>query len=233
MKIGILRCGHVRDEYAATHGQYADMFESLFKNAHSELDYSIYNVMEHVYPGSLDECDAYITTGSKSSVYDNEEWIGRFREFIQALHESEKKLVGICFGHQMIATALGGKTDRSSYGWGVGSKLIDIVEPQPWMNPRQSTYKIFVSHQDQVLRLPEQAVRVGTADYCPNSMFVIGTHILAMQGHPEFTAEYSYDLARARIDSIGEATYRDAEPSFTQAADQQLIADWILNFLEY
>ena len=140
MNIGVLQADSVREEFQADHGDYPDMFGYMLKRAGllvlgEPIDIANYNVIEDEYPRHLDECDGYIITGSRQSVYDDEPWIHRFREFLTELHAAKKKLVGICFGHQLIAEALGGKTARAKVGWGVGVHRNNIVQMKDFMQP--------------------------------------------------------------------------------------------------
>ena len=128
-KIGILRADDVSPELASKYGEYPEMVEDLLVSANlargaeaKSLEFTSYPVNRQQYPSHIDEVDGYIITGSKSSVYDNEPWIAELHHFIGALHNSNKKTVGICFGHQIIASALGGKVEKADVGWGVGVK---------------------------------------------------------------------------------------------------------------
>ena len=132
-KIGILRADDVSPELASEYGEYPEMVENLLVSANlargadaKSLEFTSYPVNRQQYPSHIDEVDGYIITGSKSSVYDNEPWIAELHRFIRALHNSNKKTVGICFGHQIIASALGGKVEKATAGWGVGVKATHL-----------------------------------------------------------------------------------------------------------
>ena len=120
MKLGILKTDTVRPEWVPEFGEYPDMFVDLLGQADPDLQFQVYDVENGEYPADIDEVDAYLITGSKSSVYDDKAWIGELMDFVRELDQRRKKLVGICFGHQLVAQALGGKTEKSSKGWGVG-----------------------------------------------------------------------------------------------------------------
>ena len=117
MKIGVLQADTVSEEFQADYGNYPTMFENMLKSAGkqvlgSAIEVAHYNIMQSQFPKKLNECDAYIITGSKKSVYDDEPWIHKFRGFLVELNDAKKIVIGICFGHQLIADALGGKTYR-------------------------------------------------------------------------------------------------------------------------
>lgn len=230
MKIGLLKCDTVRKEHLHIAGDCSDFFVDLFSKYAPGLSLKIYDVQRGLYPDSLDECDGYLTTGSACSVYDDEPWIGRFRDFFVELYRAGPKLVGICFGHQMIAEALGGKCERSRRGWGVGVKNVRIVSKKAWMQPELDSYNLIVSHLDQVCRLPEGSEVLGTSEYCPNSMFIVGDRFLGIQGHPEFTHPYADALLLARLERIGPDVVQKARKSLETEVHREIIARWIENF---
>jgi len=234
MKIGVLQVDAVLDEFQAEHGNYPDMFQDLLETAARELKLSIeiahYDIEHGNYPANIDECDGYIVTGSKKSVYDDEPWIHRFRDYVVELHAAEAKLVGICFGHQMIALALGGNTEAAGTGWGVGVHTSALIQDKPYMQPPLAHLSAIVSHKDQVTHLPPGAELLSTSDFCPNSMFQIGNHILAFQGHPEFSKDYSRALMDLRKEILGEEVYAKGVESLQQEIHGKVYARWILQF---
>ena len=120
MKIGILKADKVRHELRDHFGEYPAMFENLLREVEADIEIVIYDVISGEYPKQMDEVQGYIITGSKMSVYDEIDWIKQLGEFVQELHKKKKKLIGICFGHQLVAHFLGGKTQKSDKGWGIG-----------------------------------------------------------------------------------------------------------------
>ena len=120
MRIGILNTDTLKTEFDTKYGQYPAMFRNVLLQADPNIQIHSYEVQFGDYPATLDECDAYLITGSKVSAYDDIPWINELKIFVRALHQHQKKLIGICFGHQLIAEALGGKVERSKGGWHVG-----------------------------------------------------------------------------------------------------------------
>src|SRR5262249_13995056 len=122
MRIGILQTGAVRGDLLGEFGDYPTMFRALLANAASDepIEFRDYDVQRGEYPATLDECDAYLITGSRESVYDDLPWLPRLEEFVRMLDADRHPLVGICFGHQLVAQALGGETRKADQGWGVG-----------------------------------------------------------------------------------------------------------------
>lgn len=231
MKIGILEADQLSEELRTKFGSYGDMFQTLLHSVDKRLSLPRYPVTESSYPEQIDDCDAYLITGSKSGIYDGSPWIKQLQEYVIALAERQKKLVGICFGHQLIAQALGGQAQKSDKGWGVGLATSTVYVTKPWMDPARESFAIIASHQDQVTALPPQAELIAGNDFCAYGSYQIGNQILTFQGHPEFTQAYARQRMHARRKIIGEQRYRQGMASLDQDADHQLIAKWIINFM--
>jgi GMP synthase-like glutamine amidotransferase len=183
------------------------------------------------YPDSIDEVDAYLITGSRSSVYEDKDWIHALSAFVVRLHDNRKKLIGICFGHQLVAQALGGRTEKSCKGWGVGVHSAAFTELPAWHDQQAAQFKLLVSHQDQVT-VPALGSRVlAGSDFCSNAVCQLGDHILTFQGHPEFIKEYSENLLKLRRQIIGEEIYQAGMASLEQDLDRQRVARWMVEFL--
>ena len=235
MKIGILHADDLAKEILNEYGDYADMFQNLLLSVDDTLSFSTYQVTQSEYPSTIDECDAYLLTGSKFSAYDDEAWIKQLIKFIVELHQQQKKLIGICFGHQLIAHALGGLTQKSEKGWGVGLIISDVkqtADKYDWLTPEKEGFSLLVSHQDQVVKLPPGAELIASNAFCLNAGFQIGESVLTFQGHPEFSVEYLKYIMNNRREIIGEETYSLALLSIKQPADQELVAQWLVNFIK-
>jgi GMP synthase-like glutamine amidotransferase len=232
MKLGILKTDTVRPEWTGQFGEYPDMFMALLSRQDPDLEFSVYDVEQGQYPADIDEVDAYLITGSKSSVYDDKPWIPPLLEFVRELHHRGKKIVGICFGHQLVAEALGGKTEKSSKGWGVGLHTHKFNTLPSWHDGDNPAFDILVSHQDQVVSNAEGAQVLASSDFCANAVCQIGDTILTFQGHPEFIPEYSREVMQFRREQIGEEIYNSGMASLARPPEQDRIARWILNFLQ-
>lgn len=231
MKIGILKTDAVRDEWVAEYGEYPDMFAKLLSDADDSLTFVTYDVRLGEYPQAIDELDAYLITGSRHSVYDDLPWIPVLLEFIAQLHAQKKKMVGICFGHQAIAQALGGSTQKAAAGWGVGLHRHRFAERQDWTDDGDLEFSILVSHQDQVIENATDATTLAGSDFCPNAVCQLGEHVLTMQGHPEFITGYSREIIELRREMIGEDVYVAGLTSLAEPPETSRMARWIVNFL--
>ena len=230
-RLGLLLCDHVMPDLQPQFGDYPEMFQNLFGEVVPDLHYKVYDLTAMEFPASLQECDAWLFTGSKWSVYEDEPWIHRARELALRLHQEEKPLIGICFGHQLIAEALGGKVAKSESGWGVGVHKAQILQEQTWMMPGLEELKLLVSHQDQVVKLPAGAQRLAGHEFCPNDILQIGNTTLTFQGHPEFTSGYSKALMEKRQQILGEKVFSTGMQSLQSEPDKLEAAEWILTFL--
>lgn len=236
MKLGVLEADKLSREIQQTFGNYGDMFQRLLGSitpaADDELTFQNYQVTEFDYPKTIDDCDAYLITGSQFSVYENAPWIKQLQDYVIKLVDRPKKLIGICFGHQIIAQALGGEVQKNKQGWGIGMASSTVYQSKPWMRPAKQSFALLVSHQDQVMKLPPQAELLAGDDFCPHASYQIGEHILCFQGHPEFTQDYLKSRMWTRRELIGEQRFQQGLASLIQITDHTLIAQWLVNFVK-
>jgi len=232
MKLGILQCDHVQDTLQSDFGDYPAMFTQLLQDYDDEIDVQFYAVIDGQFPQHIDECDVYMSSGSKWGANDDQAWIHQLEDFIRALYSAGKGFVGICFGHQLIAKALGGEVEKSPLGWGVGVAHYSLVTEKAWMQPQQDNVALVVSHQDQVCQLPAGSTVLMGNDFCPYSMFQVDSHFLGLQGHPEFSAQYSAALMDVRRDRIPAETIATGMQSLDYQTDDKLTTQWIMRFLK-
>jgi len=231
LKLGILDCDTLHEDLRKEYVSYSHMFQTLFMQVAPSVSFTSYPVIEGIYPESPDECDGYIITGSKSSVYDNDEWLGNLSNYVRSLASHRKKMVGICFGHQLLAHVLGGRTSKSDKGWGVGVMQSEVIANPEWMQPTMSSYSLLVSHQDQVVQLAPNATAIATSPFCTNSAFQIEDYALGFQGHPEFIRDYSRRLMEMRRDRIPHELIEKGLHSLNTNTDHLIVAEWIVNFM--
>lgn len=232
MRIGLLQCDDVAPELRDRHGNYPEMFERLFTEVDPRLSFRVWRCLDGEIPDDVDAVDAWLTTGSKFGVNDGLEWIETLGAFVRRLWDAGKPLVGICFGHQLIARALGGEVVKSPRGWGVGMSFNRVDGRAEWMKPWQPRLDLVVSHQDQVETLPPGARVLAGSDFCPCYLMQVGEHFLGVQGHPEFAKPYSRDLMRLRRELVGDDRVREGLDSLEGTpVDDRLMVGWILAFM--
>jgi len=230
MLIGILDCDRVDAELAGCFGEYSQMISSGLLALDPGLGFRVYDAIGGVLPAGLSECDAYIITGSRHSAYAQVAWIQELRQWVRQAAAGGVKLAGICFGHQLIATAMGGLVARSPNGWGLGNACYPMLRPQPWMWPARQRICLLTSHQDQVMRLPDGAWRLAGNAFCENFMFQLGEHLLGIQGHPEFVPDYARALLEKHKDGVSAVQWIRAQASLAGSHDGALLLLWMLNF---
>lgn len=229
MKIGILQCDTVLEQWREPHGDFPAMHRRLLHSVNPEIETEVFDIRQGHFPSSIDAVDAYLITGSRHGVYDELPWIGPLKRFIIQLHAARKRTVGICFGHQVIAEALGGRAAKSAAGWGVGVHTMTLFAHPSWMQPKLPKFSLLVSHQDQVLEPPPNSKVLGGSDFCPYAALQLDG-MLSFQGHPEFSKALSYDIMKHRRTTLGETVYAEGVRSLDQATDEQSVARWIDNF---
>lgn len=223
MKVGILQTGHAPDELIARHGDYDDFFVDLL--AEAEADFATYAVVDGIFPESAAAADAWLITGSRHAVYEPHSWIAPLETLVREIHASGLPMVGICFGHQIIAQALGGRVEKYREGWSVGPveyRRHDLGGGQT----------LIAWHQDQVVDLPPDAEVVGSTPFCPFAMLRYGDRALTYQPHPEFTPEFFAALIEKRGEvlpsNVREAASAQACGSLARAAIATEIADFLM-----
>lgn len=230
IKLGILNTCTPQDEVEFGTEEF-ESFQTMFAQVDHHLDLVEYRVTEGDFP-AVDACNAYLITGSPKGVYDDEPWIAQLGDFIRAAYVARRKLVGICFGHQMLAQALGGHAAKSEKGWGVGLHQVEIRQFQPWMEPALSRGAFYYCHQDQVMQLPVEAELVAGNNFCPNGMFVIGEQVLGLQAHPEFSEGVVVKAIDWVTETATDVNIAEAKATLSKGQpDNAIMAQWIVNFL--
>ena len=227
MRIGILETGAPPASLQPRFGDYPAMFRGLLGE---DFQWRTYDVPAGGLPARVQDEDAYIVTGASSGVYDGEDWIAQLMDFLRGA-KGRAKLVGICFGHQAMAEAFGGKVIKSPKGWGVGLHTYEILAPEPWMDAVKSI-SIPASHQDQVVELPPGAAVMAANAFTPYGMLDYGPGAISLQLHPEFAPAY----AEALIENRRGTRYAQAEADAAIASlhrpnDNARVGEWLKRFL--
>ena len=232
MKVCILENDDIDPSIAAAYQGYGAMFVRLFGEAGADWEFDIFHTPSNQYPESFDAYGAVVLTGSKADSFSDEPWIVELRARVTTLLEQKKKLLGICFGHQLIAICLGAKVGRAPQGWGVGRMSYDWHAADLPLAPEDKKMSLLVSHRDQVLELPENAVLLASNAHCPVAGYAVGEEVFCVQGHPEFVEEYSAFLMGKRREILGEELYVAGVNSLTQGHGGLDVARMMKAFVE-
>ena len=222
MKIGILQTGHAPDELLQITGDYDRLFQRLLDD--NGFTFVTYNVVDMEFPDAITECDGWLITGSKHGAYEDHAFIAPLEALIRDIYAADIALVGVCFGHQIIAQALGGKVEKFAGGWAVGRQTYDWNGAQIALN---------AWHQDQVVTVPQGAQIVASNDFCAAAALVYGKRAFTTQPHPEFGADFIAGLAQHR----GPGVVPDPQLAQTRAdldkpIDNAAIASQIARFFK-
>jgi GMP synthase-like glutamine amidotransferase len=232
MKIGLLLCATVSDTLIHLSGSVADMYRNLFNRHVPDIELEIYDVINGDLPDVTGNLSGFLCTGSPCSVYNDYRWIKLLKKFVQDVYHHKKKIVGICFGHQIIAEALGGKVAYSPKGWGIGVQEICIDQTRKWMIPPTDELNMLVSYQDQVEILPPGGVSLAGNSHCRYFIYEIQNVALGIQGHPEFDKAYAKALYMSRCEMIGQDIVSQATSSLSKPVHSHICAGWIYHFFK-
>jgi len=231
MKISIIETGLPPEALQADWPRYPVMFEQLLKAADPDLTFETVSIATGAPLPAPKGLDGVLITGSASGVYDPEPWMEPLFDFIRTAAEDKIPQFGVCFGHQAMAEALGGKAEKSAKGWGVGRHAYSIPMRANWMAGGPDHFALAVSHQDQVTQAPPNTETIAASEFCPHAGLSYGGFPAAsFQGHPEFGPGYASALHELRRDRIGDALVDTAIRSFEAPLDSAEVARWMARF---
>jgi GMP synthase-like glutamine amidotransferase len=228
MKIGILETGAPPEPLGDRFGDYPTMFERLL--AAPGRSFERFDVGAGALPADPGAFHAFVVTGSPAGVYDDLPWIEPLKAFLREA-KGRAALVGVCFGHQVMAEAFGGKVEKSDRGWGVGLHRYEVLDRRPWMDAAP-TIAIPASHQDQVVQAPLNATVIAGSAFSPYGAFAYDDQpAISIQLHPEFEPEYAQALVDRRRHTLGDLA-APAIASLEAPNDNARVGAWIGRFLE-
>jgi GMP synthase-like glutamine amidotransferase len=207
MRIGILETGEVAEDLRARHGDYPAMFARLLGAIDPTLDFFTVRVVRGEMPAAPEAADGWIVTGSRHGVYDDLPWIEPLKGFLRACLAARVPVVGVCFGHQILAEALGGRVAKSDKGWGVGVHDYALVPTRPgWMAGLPERFAVGAMHQDQIVEPPAGATLLATSPFCDFAALAYGDperpDAISVQPHPEFAADFLDELIAMRAGTV-------------------------------
>ena len=225
MTLAILETGTPPGPLVGRFGRYPEMFARLLGDS---VPLDSYDVTAGHLPADAGEHEAYLITGSPAGVYDPLPWIEPLKLFLRAAR-GRAKLVGICFGHQIMAEAFGGHVEKVDRGWGVGLHTYPIVRREPWMDGAPAV-SIPASHQDQVVLQPPKTEVLASSLFTPYAALAwTDQPAVSFQFHPEFSPDYAKALIEVRRDRLADPDAAIA--SLDRPNDNARLGGWIRNFL--
>lgn len=215
MKLGILKAGPVIPPLYKKFGDYASSFEKLLGPGNFEIE--SWDIFESNFPVSINQCDGWLISGSRYGVYEDHPWLPKLEGFIKDCYSANLPLIGVCFGHQAMAQALGGKVEKFKGGWCIGRTSYNFLGKNIYLN---------AWHQDQVVTLPPMAKVLGENDFCKYAFLSYGPQTFSLQAHPEFPNEYIEGLIELRGKGIvPDELLNKAKLGLGSSINNELIAD--------
>ena len=215
MRIGILQTGHGTPEMIEAQGDIDSIFMRLLGGR--GFEFQTYAVVDGAFPGGVDDADGWLITGSKHGAYEDHNWIPPLEQLIRDIYADGRPMIGVCFGHQIVAQALGGKVAKFDGGWSVGHRSYEI---------NGETMHFNAWHQDQVVDLPDGAEVIGSNEFCAHAALLYDNRILTIQPHPEFDAEVIDLLIRTRGPGVvPEDLLKAANDNLSKPTDSDRFAD--------
>jgi GMP synthase-like glutamine amidotransferase len=234
MRITILETGRPPEALRSRFPDYPAMFEALLGAADPGLRFETVAVWDGAPLPDPAAVEAFLITGSSAGAYEDHPWIAPLERFIRAAAEARVMQLGICFGHQIMAQALGGRVEKSAKGWGVGRHAYALGLEAPAPHAAPGAFAIAASHQDQVVEKPPGAEVIAWSDHTD----VAGLHYpaaraLSLQGHPEMSAAFIAALVESRRGRIPDAVVDAALQSLNAPLDSARVARWLAAFLRH
>lgn len=223
MKLCILDNDTLAPAMQPRYGSYGRMFCRLFEQLGVANRHDLFRTEDGEYPQSYAGYDAVLLTGSRADSFSDAPWVARLREETTRLLASDTKLLGVCFGHQLIGLCLGAPVARAPQGWGAGRMAYE------WQGRGQ--VHLLASHQDQVLALPAGARLLASSDFCPVAAFSVDNRVLCVQPHPEFDEDYAAFLLNSRRHVLGDDAVQARIEGLSQGHDGLAIAQQMLSFV--
>ena len=224
IRVNILLCDTFPGRLPPFIPNYESLFMDLFASIGEKVDYRIFQTWQGELPPVINTDEIYLVPGSLDSAYDDKPWILALLQWIETAYRCGAKLMGVCFGHQAIARALGGEVRQYEGGFGAGVRASRVIDEDMKVYFPDGAMHLLYSHHDQVVTLPQDAVLCATSDFCKNESFRIGHQVVTFQGHPEFTVAYSRHLLLNCCEDIDEVVRKQALESLDVLQPQGAIA---------
>jgi GMP synthase-like glutamine amidotransferase len=229
-RITIIETGLVGPQYRERHGSYPDMFERMVRAEDPSVAFDVVSIPNGQALPDPDKMEAILITGSAAGVYDELDWIAPLEDFVRAAYARRTPMVGVCFGHQLIAQALGGMVRKSEAGWGIGRHVYDVAPGNGVIAGEQIA--IACSHQDQVVTAPAEARTFLFSDFTPHAGLLYANDVtLSVQPHPEFDVGFAQVCCELREGRAPDDVVSTAKASLAQPLDSARLGAAMTRFL--
>ncbi len=230
-RVTIIETGIVSPKNRERHGSYPQMFARMIGAADASVTFDTVSIAAGASLPDIEELEAILITGSSAGVYDELDWIAPLEAFVRTAHEKKVPMVGVCFGHQLIAQALGGTVRKSEKGWGLGRHVYDVAPGNSLIEG--ADIAIACSHQDQVITPPVGAATILSSDFTPHAGLLYSGTTFSVQPHPEFTVGFALaccEMVRSR-GGAPDSVVASAEASLAEQLKSARLGGVITRFL--
>ncbi len=209
----------------------AEKFRDLLQPLNRAAQIDMYYASEHEFPGSVDDYDGYMLTGSPASVHDGFDWIDRLMELIVEADRKKKRIVASCFGHQLVARTFGGTVGSNEGGWVIGNYRLSILREYEWMQPGAGATSLYHFNKERVTRLPDGAQTFAQSDEYQDYAYTLGDNIMCMQGHPEQPARAMNNFLKSVMPEISDGELALARKMIDNGEpDADIWGQWMMRF---
>lgn len=231
LRIAVLSTCVDAEDFYRGYPDESEQIKAMFSEQRPKWAFSVYKIYEGHYP-LMTDYDAFVFSGSPSSVNEDKPWITEMLAFIRTLYNEQKTMVGICFGHQAIAKALGGQVDWSTNGWSLGSVNVEITEHAEWMQTTTGSLQLYAAHSEQVIEPPLGSEILAKTQHCAIAAYRIGNQVFTTQHHPEMTEDFVTHLIHQLAPDMDKNFIEKAAFSMQQNANSSEFASWLAKFIE-
>jgi len=202
-QIALIKTGCTVEQIKPRHGD----FEDWFADGLGVSDLLQKDVFRQETLPALEGLAGIVITGSPAMVSARLDWSERTARWLRQAVQTNVKVLGVCYGHQLLAHALGGIAGPNPAGREIGtveSQLVDNVENDPLLGHLPKRFLAQTSHAEVVLELPPGAQRLATSPLDDNFAIRFAENAWGVQFHPEFSAPVVSDYIRYRADALRE-----------------------------
>ena len=231
--LAILMANTDVSDFADKHPKDGEKFTQLINGVRPDWRCDVFDVVQSVFPVNLEKYDGFLITGSPASVHDGAKWIEKLERFVRDIRAQNIPLFGACFGHQIIAKALGGAVGKNPDGFVFGTVISNNTSDCSWTDQLPDEFPLYAAHLEQVTILPEGAKRVAQSAACLNAGYIIGDTVYTTQYHPEMTPLFIEALTLHLSNKFDPEVIKAAQDSLKSNVDRNVFAETVAQFFEF